>query len=135
MLRNRRLARALSDAGLAELRRQLAYKTAWYGSRLVLADRFYPSSKRCSACGWMKAKLSLSERMFLCERCGLVIDRDLNAARNLTKLIDHVARSGRETINARAADVRPGLAGLTASKREAGPELRIGPAPSVRKYR
>jgi putative transposase len=136
MLRNRRLARALSDAALSELRRQLAYKTAWYGSRLVLADRFYPSSKMCSACGWMKAKLSLSERMFLCARCGLVIDRDLNAARNLTKLIDHVARSGRETINARAADVRPGLAGLAASKREAGPELyRIGPAPSVRKYR
>jgi putative transposase len=62
MLQNRRLARSLADAGLAELRRQLAYKTAWYGSRLVVADRFYPSSKTCSACGWVKAKLTLAER-------------------------------------------------------------------------
>ena len=130
MLRNRRLARALADAGLAELRRQLTYKTAWYGSQLVVADRFYPSSKTCSACGWVKAKLTLGERIFSCEACDHVIDRDLNAARNLAKLIDHVARSGRETVNARGADVGPGLAGLTASKREAGTESpRVGPAP------
>jgi putative transposase len=136
MMRNRRLARTIADAGLAELRRQLAYKTTWYGSRLVVADRFYPSSKTCSACGWVKAKLILGERTFVCATCGLVIDRDLNAARNLVKLTDHVARSGRETQNARAADVRPGLAGLAASKREAGTEqLRVRPAPSVRKCR
>jgi putative transposase len=129
MVRNRRLARALSDAGLAELRRQLAYKTGWYGSRLLVADRFYPSSKTCSACGRVKAKLTLAERSFTCEACGLRIDRDLNAARNLAKLVDHVARSGRETLNARGADVRPGLAGLTVSKREAGAESsRVGPA-------
>jgi putative transposase len=111
MLRNRRLARALSDAGLAELRRQLTYKTAWYGSRLLVADRFYPSSKTCSVCGWVKAKLTLGERTFVCATCGLVIDRDLNAARNLANLIGHVARSGRETVNARGADVSPGLPG------------------------
>jgi IS605 OrfB family transposase len=105
MLRNRRLARALADAGLAELRRQLGYKTSWYGSRLVIADRFYPSSKTCSACGWVKAKLTLAERTFTCEACGLRIDRDLNAARNLAKLAQHVARSGRETRNARGADI------------------------------
>jgi putative transposase len=129
MVRNRRLARALSDAGLAELRRQLAYKTGWYGSRLLVADRFYPSSKTCSACVRVKAKLTLAERSFTCEACGLRIDRDLNAARNLAKLVDHVARSGRETLNARGADVRPGLAGLTVSKREAGAESsRVGPA-------
>ena len=108
MIRNRRLARVLSDAGLAELRRQLTYKTAWYGSRLVVADRFYPSSKTCSACGWVKDKLTLGERTFVCEACGHVIDRDFNAARNLAKLIDHVARSGRETVNARGVGVRPG---------------------------
>ena len=130
MTRNRRLARALSDSGIAELRRRLTYKTTWYGSRLVVADRFYPSSKTCSICGWVKAKLTLAERRFHCEACGLRIDRDQNAARNLARLIDPVARSGRETLYARGADVRPGLAGLTASKREAGAESpRVGPAP------
>ena len=86
MVRNRRIARALADIGLAELRRMLAYKTTWYGSRLVVANRFYPSSKTCSACGWVKAKLTLAERTFTCEVCGMRIDRDLNAARNLAKL-------------------------------------------------
>ena len=97
MLRNRRLARVLADAGLAELRRQLTYKTAWYGSRLVVADRFYPSSKSCSTCGWVKAELTPAERIFTCEACGLRIDRDLNAAHNLSKLAQHVAQSGWET--------------------------------------
>jgi putative transposase len=123
MLQNRRLARSLADAALAELRRQLTYKTAWYGSRLVVADRFYPSSKTCSACGWVKAKLTLAERTLRCEACGLQVDRDLNAARNLAKLAQYVAQSGWETANARGADIRPGLAGLTASKREAGAEF------------
>ena len=129
LVRNRHLSRALSDAGLAELRRQLVYKTTWYGSRLVVADAFYPSSKKCSACGWVKAKLTVAERTFTCEACGLRLDRDLNAARNLANLVRHVAWSGWETQNARGADVRPGLAGLTASKREAGAEgPRAGPA-------
>ena len=120
MVRNRRLARALADAGLAELRRQLGYKTTWYGSRLVVADRFYPSSKTCSACGWVKAKLALAERTFTCEACGLQIDRDLNAARNLARLAQHVAQSGWETRNARGADISPGGFGQTVMKREAG---------------
>jgi putative transposase len=136
MLRNRRLARALADAAIAELRRMLEYKTRWYGAELVVADRFYPSSKMCSACGWVKAKLTLGERTFVCETCGLILDRDLNAARNLARLTLDVARSGRETLNARGADARPGLAGLTAPKREAGAECsRVGPAPSMRKHR
>jgi putative transposase len=101
MVRNGRIARALADTGLAELRRMLAYKTTWYGSRLVVANRFYPSSKTCSACGWVKAKLTLAERTFTCEVCSLRIDRDLNAARNLAKLAQHVAQSGWETPNAR----------------------------------
>jgi putative transposase len=120
MVRNRRLARAISDSGIGELRRLLTYKTAWYGSRLVVADRFFPSSKTCSGCGWVKGKLTLAERTFRCEACGQVIDRDLNAARNLAKLADHVARSGRETQNARGADRRTQLAGQVATKREAG---------------
>jgi IS605 OrfB family transposase len=94
MVRNRQLARAISDTGMAELRRQLTYKTGWYGSRLVIADRFYPSSKTCSACGWVKAKLTLAERTFTCMACGLAIDRDLNAARNLANLIDCIVPPG-----------------------------------------
>jgi IS605 OrfB family transposase len=120
MLRNRRLARVLADAGLAEFRRQLGYKTTWYGSRLVVADRFYPSSKTCSACGWVKAKLTLAERTFTCEACGLRVDRDLNASCNLAKLAQHVAQSGWETGNARGADMSPGTFGQAVTKREAG---------------
>jgi putative transposase len=114
MVRNRRLARSLSDSGLAELRRQLAYKTSWYGSQLIVADRFYPSSKTCSTCGWVKAKLALAERTFTCEGCGLRLDRDLNAARNLAKLAEHVAQSGWETLNARGADRKTQPAGQVA---------------------
>jgi putative transposase len=98
MLRNRRLARHIADAGWGELRRQLGYKTAWAGTRLVQADAFYPSSKTCSACGAVKAKLPLSARVLHCEACGLRIDRDLNAACNLAALVkDVVAGSGPET--------------------------------------
>ena len=118
MVRNRQLSRALSDAGLAELRWQLTYKTIWYGSRVVVADRFYPSSKTCSACGWVKAKLTLAERTFTCEGCGLRLDRDLNAARNLAKLAEHVAQSGWETLNARGADRKTQPDGQVAAKRE-----------------
>jgi putative transposase len=118
LVRNRRLARALSDAGLAELRRQLTYKTTWYGSRLIVADPFYPSSKTCSGCGWVKAKLTLAERTFSCEACGRRLDRDLNAARNLAKLAHHVAQSGWETRNARGADRKTQPAGQVATKRE-----------------
>ncbi|MFL5881955.1 MAG: IS607 family element RNA-guided endonuclease TnpB [Actinomycetota bacterium] len=137
MVRNRRIARALADTGLAELRRMLAYKTTWYGSRLVVADRFYPSSKTCSACGWVKAKLTLAERTFTCEVCGLRLDRDLNAARNLAKLAQHVAQSGWETPNARGADQRTQPAGQAAVKREAcDPRgILVSPAPSIRKAR
>jgi putative transposase len=137
MVRNRRIARAFADTGLAELRRMLAYKTTWYGSRLVVADRFYPSSKTCSACGWVKAKLTLAERTFTCEVCGLRLDRDLNAARNLAKLAQHVAQSGWETPNARGADQRTQPAGQAAVKREAcDPRgILVSPAPSIRKAR
>ncbi len=83
MLKNHCLARALSDASLSEIHRQFAYKSKWNGAALIKADRFYPSSKRCSGCGAKKDSMSLSERMYCCEACGLVIDRDLNAAINL----------------------------------------------------
>jgi putative transposase len=117
MVRNRRLARSVSDAGFGEIRRQLGYKTVWYGSALRVADRWYPSSKTCSACGWRNPSLPLRKRTFVCRRCGLVIDRDENAAANLEHL---VAGSGPETVNARGADHKTHPGGRVASKREPG---------------
>jgi putative transposase len=86
MTRNRKLARAISDQGFGQVRRMLAYKTRWHGGALLIADRWYPSSKTCSACGAVKAKLALSQRVYRCGECGLVLDRDVNAARNLLHL-------------------------------------------------
>lgn len=86
MLRNRRLARHIADASFGELRRQLTYKMEWNGGRLIVANRWYPSSKTCSGCGAVKAKLALSERTYTCETCGLVMDRDRNASLNLAAL-------------------------------------------------
>jgi putative transposase len=86
MQRNKHLALSISDASMGELRRQLAYKSEWYGSTLVIADRFFPSSKLCSGCGVIKDTLSLSERVFECDACGISLDRDENAAINLRRL-------------------------------------------------
>lgn len=83
MLKNRRLSRAIADVGLFEFRRQLEYKGKWHGCEIAVADRFYPSSKMCSACGNIKHDLQLSDREYRCENCGHVIDRDLNASVNL----------------------------------------------------
>lgn len=85
MLKNRRLAKAVQDASFGEFRRQLEYKTTWYGSKLITAPRFYPSSKTCSGCNTAKTKLLLSEREFVCTNCGLIIDRDENASINLAR--------------------------------------------------
>jgi putative transposase len=117
MKANRRLARHISDAGWGLVLAQLKYKTAWAGSGMESAHRFYPSSKTCSDCGAVKAKLSLSERVFTCEACGFSLDRDENAARNLASLALAVAQAqadptglvaatGAETVNARGATDR-----------------------------
>lgn len=98
------LNRAILDASPATLRRQLTYKSSWNGSRLVVASRWYPSSKTCSSCKAVKAKLPLGERTFRCEHCGLEIDRDLNAAANLAALAAKVAASGAETLNGRGGE-------------------------------
>jgi putative transposase len=103
MQRNKHLALSISDAGMGELRRQLAYKSQWYGSTLVIADRFFPSSKLCSGCGVIKDTLALSERIFDCDACGVSLDRDENAALNLRRL---------------------GLAGLPVDRREVTPVER-----------
>jgi transposase len=95
---------------MCELRRQLAYKSEWYGSTLVIADRFYPSSKLCSGCGVIKDTLALSERVFDCDACGVSLDRDENAAINLRRL---------------------GLAGLPVDRREVTPVERKALAPGL----
>jgi len=121
------LNRGLADAAMGEFRRLLEYKCGWYGSRLVVAPRFFASSKRCSGCGQVREDLSLKERIFVCGDCGMEMDRDLNAARNLVWWAGEnacqttppsrlggdpeVALSARETENGRREDVRPG-AGL-----------------------
>jgi len=87
MIKNHHLAQAIADVGLYEFRRQLVYKGAWYSCEILLADRFYPSTKRCSQCGQVKPVMGLGEREYQCEHCGFVIDRDLNAAINLEQLL------------------------------------------------
>jgi len=116
MARNHQLARAICDQGFGQARRMLGYKTAWRGGQLIIAGRWFPSSKTCSGCGAVKAKLALSERTYICTSCGLVLDRDVNAAANLLKL----AASGAESQNASGGMVRPGLAGRVPMKEEPG---------------
>jgi putative transposase len=104
------LNRAILDAAPGELRRQLGYKCSWYGSALVVAGRWYPSSKTCSGCGWRKPSLPLSERMFRCEACGLVADRDLNAALNLAALVHAVVVPGTASSGGNRPGARPACA-------------------------
>ena len=124
MVRNRQLARAIADSGMGQVRRLLGYKCRWAGGRLMEADTFFASSKTCSGCGTVKAKLSLAERTFRCQACGLEVDRDVNAARNLAALVDGiqqieqvVAGSGPETVqNACVRDCQPtGIGGRSGS--------------------
>ncbi|BAY43285.1 transposase, IS607 family protein [Scytonema sp. HK-05] len=85
MMANHKLAKAITDMSFFEFRRQLTYKCQLYGSKLVVVDRWFPSSKTCSNCGTKKQALLLSQRVFECGHCGFVIDRDLNAAINLKR--------------------------------------------------
>jgi putative transposase len=122
MLKNHHLAQAIGDVGFAEFKRQLLYKAAWYGSRVLLADRWEPSSKQCSGCGWIDADLTLKDRVYHCEACGLVLDRDLNAAINLAKL----AGSSSDSRNACGAD-------SAGSSRKTGVKLSAKRGPRARK--
>lgn len=85
MLKNRKLSRAIADVGMYEFRRQITYKAAFAGARVVIVSRWEPSSKTCSSCGTVRAVLGLNERVFVCEDCGYVADRDYNAAKNLAR--------------------------------------------------
>lgn len=105
MLRNHRLARHIADANWAEIRRQLTYKTQRAGVRLIVANRWFASSKTCSGCGTAKTKLALSERTYVCTACGLVLDRDHNAALNLAALAAGTGELRRELPD--GSDIRP----------------------------
>jgi putative transposase len=83
MQKNRSLAKSISDASWSEFVRQLEYKAQWYGRTLVGIDRWYPSSKRCSDCGYTVARMPLNVRSWTCPECGSIHDRDINAARNV----------------------------------------------------
>jgi putative transposase len=85
MMKNRHLSKAIAKQGLFEFKTMIQYKAEKYGIEFIEADKWYPSSKTCSACGHVKPKLSLSEREFVCECCGTVIDRDKNASINLSR--------------------------------------------------
>jgi putative transposase len=118
MLKNHHLAQAIGDVGFGEFRRILTYKAAWYGSQVVVVSRWEPSSKTCSGCGWYDANLELADRTFVCHNparpgCGLVLDRDLNAATHLAKL----AGSSSESRNASCGE------GSAGRRREAAVQL------------
>ncbi|MDD1607294.1 MAG: transposase, partial [Methylococcaceae bacterium] len=85
MVKNRKLAKSISDASFAEFYAVLSYKAAWYGKEVVKIDRWFASSKTCSCCGWKNNDLMLSDRVFICKACGLAKDRDVNASENILK--------------------------------------------------
>lgn len=107
--KQRHNGRAWADLGAGELFRQIAYKAAWRGVTVVVADRFYPSSQLCSSCGYRKRDLTLRDRIFVCPACGLRLDRDDNAAINLRP----VAVIPTETLNARGGNVSPSPRGTS----------------------
>ncbi len=126
MGRNRRLSRRVADAAFGEIRRQLTYKTRRRGTRLVVADRWYPSSKTCSRCGVVKAKLPLSMRVFECDNCGLVLDRDANAGHNLVALAARTTGTGvaGDLDNAVMPESKP--RGADRKTRTTGPRRKAG---------
>ena len=109
MVKNHSLAKAISDVGWSEFVSQLEYKAAWYGRTLVKIDKWYPSSKRCFDCGHVLDSLSLDIRVWTCPECGVVHDRDLNAARNIHAV-------GLTVFEACGEAVRPGRAKARSGK-------------------
>ena len=123
MQKNHYLAKSFKDASLSMFRACLERKAEKFNNHIYVIDTYYPSSKTCSRCGEVKAKLDLSERTYICEHCGHEIDRDLNAAINL----EQVARNTQETINAHGEHIRPvslSEIGSCLMKRESGIEIR-----------
>ncbi len=129
MLANDKLARALSDVGFGMIRRQMEYKVKRYGTRLVIADRWYPSSRLCSVCGWKHEALTLSDRQWTCPGCGTAHDRDLNAAINLSRLATETAlpvASPSGNGGAAAEEVSAVVGKVTPVRYEVGPQGASG---------
>jgi putative transposase len=117
MVKNRKLSRAISDVGFHEFRRQLEYKSDLYRSTVIVADRWFPSSKTCSSCGEVKPSLELSERVWQCAACGAEHDRDVNAAKNLefmAAVTSTVTACGEKS----SGQARKGLTKLVSVKQE-----------------
>ena len=91
MMKNKHLSKAVQQQGFYEFRRQIEYKSAWNNIPVIIADRFFPSSKLCSCCGSIKKDLKLSDRIYRCE-CGNIIDRDFQAALNLKQYGENVLK-------------------------------------------
>jgi putative transposase len=125
MLRNKRLARHVADAGFGEIRRQLIYKGRRNACRTIVANRWYPSSKTCSNCGATKAKLPLHVRVFDCDECPLVMDRDENAARNLAAL-SAACTTGTGVAGDQGADTAPKPRGADRKTRRQRPGRNTG---------
>ena len=107
MVKNHCLAKAISDVGWSEFARQLEYKAAWYGRTLVKIDKWYPSSKRCFDCGHILDSLTLDMREWTCPECGVLHDRDINAAKNVLAAGLAVSACG-ESIRPGAVKAKPG---------------------------
>jgi len=109
MVRNHKLAKAISCASFGEFRAMLKYKAGWYGKEVRVADRFFPSSKRCHCCGHIHEKMPLDIREFTCENCGEQLDRDENAAHNILKFAKVISptTAGQAGSNGRGEHVRP----------------------------
>jgi putative transposase len=125
MVRNRSLAKAISDCGWGEFRRQLEYKAATAGRHAIVINRWYPSSKTCSACGYLLASLSLSTRTWQCPSCGIRHDRDVNAAKNI--LAAGLAVGTRDGADACGADVsHSGSPRVQSAVKQEPPAVRPG---------
>ncbi len=109
MMGDRSLARSISDVGMHAFRRMLTYKCVWYGKELKVVDRFFPSSKSCSVCGFVAEEMPLSVRVWTCPECGVVHDRDENAAKNILAA-GHVATARGGCVRPRAAKAVSGCA-------------------------
>ena len=129
MTRNHRLAQAVNDVSFGELRRQIEYKAATNGVKVLKVDRFYPSSKTCSVCGAVKEDLKLSDRTYRCDKCGAMFDRDYNASRNLLgQLVNH--KIGTDYPESTPADLtallsRFSVNGIATSKVETGKQQKF----------
>jgi putative transposase len=111
MVNNHCLAQSLSDVGWSDFVRQLAYKASWYGRTLLKIDKWYPSSKRCFDCGHLLDSLTLDVRRWTCPECGVVHNRDINAAKNILAAGLAVAACG-EAVRPGAVKTKPGKPNL-----------------------